>query len=127
MVHNFQKHLIICLRLCIKIQVDTSDPVNKAAMELWEGFKKSPCLKKKILHYVLGDKNEYEVTAAGLKETSLKEVYAHFDHETLRKARIVLAEQVQEQLTADLVERYLVNRRLRLKARFKKYAHLLVE
>jgi hypothetical protein len=57
--HNFQKHLTVCLKHGIVItQEDKSlNDYRAAAAKLWKTFKNSNVSTKKVLHYLLGEKN----------------------------------------------------------------------
>lgn len=47
----------------------------KVAAKLWKSFKQSAISTKKVLHYLLGAKNEHKITEAGLKEFGLHKIY----------------------------------------------------
>ena len=47
----------------------------KVAAKLWKSFKQSAISTKKVLHYLLGAKNEHKITEAGLKEFGFHKIY----------------------------------------------------
>ena len=75
--HNFQKHLTVCLRHSIDIPTEekAEREYEKVAAQLWKAFKSTSVSTKKILHYLLGERNEHKVTEAGLKEYGLSKIY----------------------------------------------------
>jgi len=52
------KHAII-----FKDEDKQSKEYVKVAAKLWKAFSQSKICTKKILHFLLGDKNEHEITA----------------------------------------------------------------
>jgi hypothetical protein len=61
--HNFQKHLTVSLRHSIDIpHNEHSKDYEIVAFKLWKSFKSSSISTKKILHYLLGEKNEHPIT-----------------------------------------------------------------
>lgn len=90
--HNFQKHLTVCLKHALNIvQEDkTTNDYRAAAAKLWKTFKNSSVSTKKVLHFLLGEKNEHPITDAALKEYGLLKTYDAYDPETMRQARIYL-------------------------------------
>ena len=67
--HNFQKHLTVCLKHSIEIKIDeeTASDCERIASRLWKAFKASTISTKKVLHFLLGEKNEHAITDNGLK------------------------------------------------------------
>jgi hypothetical protein len=67
--HNFQKHLSVCLKHTVEINVKQENipDFQEAATRLWKYFKSSHISTKKLLHYLLGELNEHKITEAGLK------------------------------------------------------------
>ena len=47
-------------------------------------FKNSSISTKKILHYLLGEKNEHPITQEGLKEYGFQKIYEAYDEKKLR-------------------------------------------
>ena len=50
-----------------------------AGAKLWKTFKNSNVSTKKILHFLLNEKNEHPITEAGLKEYGLLRTYDSYD------------------------------------------------
>lgn len=63
--HNFQKHLTVGLKHAVVMP--TEDKISKdymrAAVKLWKTFSLSKICTKKVLHFLLGDRNEHQITA----------------------------------------------------------------
>ena len=67
--HNFQKHLTVCLKHALNFVLEdkTINDYRAAAAKLWKTFKNSNVSTKKVLHFLLGEKNEHPITEASLK------------------------------------------------------------
>lgn len=79
--HNFQKHLTVCLKHAVSIAPEDPNLPNfqTAAARLWKTFKNSTVSTKKILHFLLGEKNEHPISEEGLKEYGLLKIYEAYD------------------------------------------------
>jgi hypothetical protein len=68
--------LTVCLRniINIKNENETGKDYQIAALRLWKAFQQSSYSTKKILHYLLGEKNEHKVTNEGLREYGLYKI-----------------------------------------------------
>jgi hypothetical protein len=53
----------------------TTKEYQSAAAKLWKTFKNSNVSTKKILHFLLGEKNEHAISDEGLKEYGLLKIY----------------------------------------------------
>lgn len=128
-VHNFQKHLVMCLRRCVEPEMDASDatPHVQAAHKMWRIFKKSKCHIKKILHFMLGAKNEHQISSSALRSFGLFRVYQEFDEATLTEARVFLSQEVQRQLEGEALDFYLKGRQLKEKGKFRKYMEFFLD
>jgi hypothetical protein len=62
--HNFQKHLTVALKHAVifKDEDKTGKDYVKVAAKLWRAFSQSKICTKKILHFLLGDRNEHQIT-----------------------------------------------------------------
>jgi hypothetical protein len=69
-----------------------------AAAKLWKHFKNSTVSTKKILHYLLGERNEHPITEGGLKEYGLHKIYEAYGERTVREARAYLASETLRQI-----------------------------
>ena len=127
--HNFQKHLTVCLKHGIVIvQEDKNiNDYRAAAAKLWKTFKNSSVSTKKVLHFLLGEKNEHRITEAGLKEYSLHKTYDAYDSETMLEARLYLQREVLRQIAAGRLEEYINAKKLKDKPKFKKYVSIFVK
>lgn len=74
----------------------------------------------------MGEKNEHPITQAGLKECGLLRVYEAFDEETLREARVLLAEEALRQIREGRLWSYIEGKRVKDKGKFKRYVELFV-
>ena len=62
--HNFQKHLTVALKHAIIFREDDKSTKEhvKVAAKLWRAFSQSKICTKKVLHFLLGDRNEHQIT-----------------------------------------------------------------
>ena len=62
--HNFQKHLTVALKHSVSFKDDdkTAKDYVKAGIKLWKTFSQSKICTKKVLHFLLGDRNEHQIT-----------------------------------------------------------------
>jgi hypothetical protein len=127
--HNFQKHLTVCLRNCIEVKSEDKmvREGHRAAARLWKVFKNSSNSTKKILHFLLGERNEHKITEAGLKEVGLHRVYEEFGEKVMREARNFLADETLRQIKEGRLEEYIEGKKLKDKQQFKKYVEIFVE
>lgn len=63
--HNFQKHLTVALKHAIRMPAEEKSAKEsvKAAVKLWKIFAQSKICTKKVLHFLLGERNEHQITA----------------------------------------------------------------
>lgn len=97
------------------------------ACRLWRTFQASSVSTKKVLHYLLGEKNEHRITEQGLKECGFQKIYEAHDEETLRQARVYLANETLRQIHEGRLNDYINAKKLKNKDKFKKYAAIFVE
>lgn len=91
------------------------------AAKLWKIFKNSPISTKKILHFLLGEKNEHPISEEGLKECGLLKVYEAYPEKTMKEARSYLANESLRQIEEGKLEDYINSKKLKDKERFKRY------
>ena len=62
--HNFQKHLTVALKHAIVFREEEKCQRDyvKVAAKLWRAFSQSKVCTKKVLHFLLGDRNEHQIT-----------------------------------------------------------------
>ena len=67
--HNFQKHLTVALKHAIVLPNEEKMNYDylKAATKLWKVFSSSKVCTKKVLHFLLGDKNEHKTTTEDIR------------------------------------------------------------
>ena len=65
---------------------------------MWKTFKNSTVSNKKVLHFLLGERNEHAITEEGLIEYGLHKIYESHTGETMREARVYLASEVLSQI-----------------------------
>ena len=80
----------------------------------WKVFKNSSNSTKKILHFLLGERNEHKITEAGLKEVGLHKVYEEFGEKVMREARNFLADETLRQIKEGRLEEYIEGKKLKL-------------
>lgn len=98
-----------------------------AAARLWKHFKNSTVSTKKILHYLLGERNEHPINEAGLKEYGLTKIYDAYGEQTMREARTYLAQETLRQIAQGRLEVYISAKKLKDKEKFRKYVEIFVE
>ena len=126
--HNFQKHLTVCIKNAIHITADPGCPDYVAlGIRLWRTFQASSVSTKKVLHYLLGEKNEHKITEQGLKECHLLKIYEAHDEETLRQARIFLGNECLRQIKSGRLNDYINAKKLKSKDKFRKYVGIFAE
>jgi hypothetical protein len=113
--HNFQKHLTVCLKH--SIEIPNEDKYNKdyqvVAAKLWKIFKNSTVSTKKILHYLLGEKNEHRITEQGIKEYGLQKIYEAYGERLVQEARRFLASETLRQIQDGKLESYITAKKLK--------------
>jgi hypothetical protein len=127
--HNFQKHLTVCLKHSIEIKAEdrAAASYEKVAAKLWKAFKQSSTSTKKVLHYLLGERNEHKITEAGLKEFGLSKIYEEAGDSLAAEARKYLASETMRQIEEGKLEAYIEAKKLKDKSKFKKYVQIFVE
>lgn len=98
-----------------------------AAARLWKHFKNSTVSTKKILHYMLGERNEHPITEAGLKEYGLTKIYDAYGEQTMREARAYLSREALRQIAQGRLEVYISAKKLKDKEKFRRYVEIFVE
>ncbi len=92
-----------------------------AGAKLWKTFKNSAVSTKKILHFLLGEKNEHPITNEALKEYGLLKIYELYDEETMKEARLYLASETLRQIREGKLDEYISGKRLKDKNKFRRY------
>lgn len=116
------------LKHAIEVTEERGGPdYRMAAFRLWKHFKNSTVSTKKILHYLLGEKNEHPITEAGLKEYGLHKIYEAYGERTLREARAYLAVEALRQIREGRLEVYIAAKKLKDKDKFRRYVQIFVE
>ena len=113
--HNFQKHLTVCLKHSLNFVLEdkTVNDYRTAAVKLWKTFKNSSVSTKKVLHFLLGEKNEHPITDHNLKEYGLLKIYDAYDRETMREARIFLQMEALRQIREGRLNDYIEGKKLK--------------
>lgn len=70
----------------------------KAGAKLWKAFSLSKICTKKVLHFLLGDRNEHQITAEDLREFGLAKIYDSFGEKVIREARAFLLKETLRQI-----------------------------
>lgn len=116
------------LKHAIEVPEDRSGgDYQMAATKLWKHFKNSTVSTKKILHYLLGERNEHPITEAGLKEYGLLKIYENYGENTMREARAYLASETLRQIREGRLEVYISAKKLKDKDKFRRYVQIFVE
>ena len=118
--------------MCIKNAIHITPPVNcpdyvMLAVRLWRTFQASSVSTKKVLHYLLGEKNEHKINEQGLKECHLHKIYEAHDEESLRQARLFLAAETLQQIKDGRLNDFIQAKKLKNKDKFRKYVGIFVE
>jgi len=104
-----------------------NEPYKILGTRLWRTFQASSVATKKVLHYLLGEKNEHRITEQGIKECGLHKIYEAHDEDTLRQARIYLANETLRQIREGKLHEFINAKKLKNKEKFKKYAAIFIE
>lgn len=90
--HNFQKHLTVALKHAVifKEEDKTAKDYVKVGAKLWRAFSQSKICTKKILHFLLGDRNEHQITNEDLRQFGFAKIYETFGDKVTRESRIFL-------------------------------------
>lgn len=127
--HNFQKHLTVALKHAIVLP--NEDKLHrdylKAATKLWKIFSSSKVCTKKVLHFLLGDKNEHQTTAEDLREFGFSKLYEHYGEKVIRDARVFLLQETLRQIQEGVLESYFEHKKLKDKDKFQRYVKIFVE
>lgn len=70
----------------------------RAGAKLWKAFSLSKICTKKVLHFLLGDRNEHQITAEDLREFGLTKIYDSFGEKVIREARAFLLKETLRQI-----------------------------
>ena len=91
-----------------------------AASKLWKTFKNSSVSTKKILHFLLGEKNEHKITDQGLRDYGMSKIHELYGEKVMREARIFLAKEALRQIKEGKLDAYLNSKKLKDKEKFKR-------
>ena len=94
---------------------------------MWKIFKNSSVSTKKILHYLLGERNQHKITEDGIKQYGLQKIFETHGERLMREARIYLARETLRQIKGGKLDDYITAKKLKDKEKFKKYVDIFVE
>lgn len=121
------------MTVCLKHSIDlvNEDKLSKdyqiVASKLWKTFKNSSISTKKVLHYLLGEKNEHKITEQGIKEYGLQKIYEAYGEKIVQEGKKYLAAETLRQIREGKLESYINAKKLKDKEKFRKYVNIFVE
>ncbi len=83
------------------------------AKKLWKIFKDSTVTAKKMLHYILGQKNEHVINFKLLQKYGFREIYQAYPEYMINQAKAFLRIEALNQLKQANLNKYTSKRRIK--------------
>lgn len=86
----------------------------KVAAKLWRAFSQSKICTKKVLHFLLGDRNEHQITNEDLRQFGFAKIYDSCGDKVVREARRFMLEEVLRQIKEEnVLEQYFEHKKIK--------------
>ena len=91
----------------------------KVAAKLWKAFSQSKICTKKILHFLLGDKNEHKITIEDLRQFGFAKIYDSYGEKLVRESRVFMMQEVLRQIKDEnCLDVYFEHKKIKDKKKF---------